>query len=122
MPLARISVPAHLSADRVRALADAVHGGLVTTCNVPVDDHFQLITRFAPDAMIINPTFPARRTPALWKSISCAGCCWSPRHLWRKRPMDFHGIDLAGPLRVHQPLGMHGADSMLGSLALTWTH
>ena len=58
MPLARISVPTHLSAERVQALADAVHGGLVATCNVPVDDHFQLITRFAPDAMIINPTFP----------------------------------------------------------------
>ena len=63
MPLARLSVPAHLSAARVAALADAVHGALVATCNVPVDDRFHLITRFAPDAMLLNPTFPnVRRT------------------------------------------------------------
>ena len=58
MPLARISVPAHLDAARVKALADAVQNALIATCNVPVDDRFQLISRFAPDAMLINPTFP----------------------------------------------------------------
>lgn len=64
MPLARISIPAHLPAARVTALADAVHQGLVATCGVPQDDRFQLITRFAPEAMLLNPTFPnVRRTP-----------------------------------------------------------
>lgn len=64
MPLARLSVPAHLSQARVAALADAVHGALVATCNVPVDDRFQLVTRFAPEAMILNPTFSnVQRTP-----------------------------------------------------------
>lgn len=58
MPLARISVPAHLSAHQVRQLADAVHAGLVQTCQVPEDDRFQLITAFAPGTMIIHPTFP----------------------------------------------------------------
>lgn len=58
MPLARISVPTHLSADRVRALADAVHEALVATCDVPPGDRFQLISRFAAEAMIIDPSFP----------------------------------------------------------------
>ncbi|OOG46589.1 tautomerase family protein [Polaromonas sp. A23] len=64
MPLARISVPEHLSQEQVRALADAVHEGLVETCKVPADDRFQLISRFQPSAMILNPTFPdVMRTP-----------------------------------------------------------
>ena len=57
MPLSRISVPQHLSTTQVKALADAVQAGLVSTCKVPVEDHFQLITRFAADDMILNPTF-----------------------------------------------------------------
>jgi phenylpyruvate tautomerase PptA (4-oxalocrotonate tautomerase family) len=63
MPLARLSVPMHLPAQRVKALADAVHAALVATCNVPEDDRFQLISRFPAEAMIINPTYPdANRT------------------------------------------------------------
>jgi phenylpyruvate tautomerase PptA (4-oxalocrotonate tautomerase family) len=63
VPLTHLSVPAHLSAAQVRSLADAVHDGLVTTCNVPEDDRFQLVSRFAPDAMMLNPTFgQVRRT------------------------------------------------------------
>jgi phenylpyruvate tautomerase PptA (4-oxalocrotonate tautomerase family) len=58
MPLARISVPAHLSQELITVLADAVQQGLVETCGVPLDDQFQLISRFQPDAMILNPTFP----------------------------------------------------------------
>ncbi|WP_457282381.1 tautomerase family protein [Polaromonas sp. P5_D5] len=58
MPLARISVPAHLSQEFIMALADAVHQGLVETCGVPPGDRFQLVSRFQPDAMILDPTFP----------------------------------------------------------------
>lgn len=57
MPLTQISVPQHLPTQRARALADAVHTGLVNTCNVPNDDRFQLITRFAAEDMLLNPTF-----------------------------------------------------------------
>jgi phenylpyruvate tautomerase PptA (4-oxalocrotonate tautomerase family) len=56
MPLTRISVPQHLPARQVRALADAVQAGLVSTCKVPVDDRFQLVSRFEADNMILNPT------------------------------------------------------------------
>lgn len=58
MPLARISVPKGLPAPKVRGLADAVHDGLVTTCNVPVKDRFQLISSFGEDQMLIDPHFP----------------------------------------------------------------
>lgn len=57
MPLTRISIPQHLSAQLAKALADAVHTGLVNTCAVPDDDRFQLITRFAVEDMLLNPTF-----------------------------------------------------------------
>ncbi|XSC46396.1 tautomerase family protein [Bradyrhizobium sp. RDT10] len=64
MPLARISVPAHLAPAQVRALADAVHEGLVETCGVPPNDRFQLVSTFAPERMLIDPTFPdVVRTP-----------------------------------------------------------
>ena len=63
MPLARISVPSSLPAQRISALADAVHAGLVATCNVPDKDRFQLISVFPTGMMIIDPTFPdVRRT------------------------------------------------------------
>ncbi|WP_049820159.1 tautomerase family protein [Bradyrhizobium japonicum] len=58
MPLARISVPTQLPIERVHALADAVHEGLVETCGVPPKDRFQLVSRYAPDLMVIDPTFP----------------------------------------------------------------
>ncbi|MCK1652081.1 tautomerase family protein [Bradyrhizobium sp. 149] len=64
MPLARISVPAHLALAQIRALADAVHEGLVETCGVPPKDRFQLVSAYAPEMMLIDPTFPdVARTP-----------------------------------------------------------
>ena len=64
MPLARISVPADLAPDKIRALADAVHEGLVETCGVPPNDRFQLVSTFAREMMFIDPTFPdVSRTP-----------------------------------------------------------
>jgi phenylpyruvate tautomerase PptA (4-oxalocrotonate tautomerase family) len=64
MPLARLSVPAHLPPARIRALADAVHEGLVETCGVPSSDRFQLVSTYAPEMMFIDPIFPdVARTP-----------------------------------------------------------
>jgi len=64
MPLARLSVPAHLAPARIRALADAVHEGLVETCGVPPNDRFQLVSTYVPEMMFIDPTFPdVARTP-----------------------------------------------------------
>jgi len=58
MPLSRISIPITLSPQKARALVDAVHEGLVETCNVPPGDRFQLISAYTPEMMLIDPTFP----------------------------------------------------------------
>ena len=58
MPLVRISVPAHLAAEKIRVLADAVHEALVATCDVPSNERFQLVSRFATGDMFHDPTFP----------------------------------------------------------------
>jgi len=58
MPLARISIPSHLAAAKALALADAVHEALISTCNVPANDRFQLVTRFEGKDMLLDPTFP----------------------------------------------------------------
>jgi hypothetical protein len=57
MPLTKISAPKHLPFEKVKALADAVHEGLVQTCYVPRDDLFQLISRFEADEMILDAHF-----------------------------------------------------------------
>jgi hypothetical protein len=57
MPLTRLSVPAHLSVQQVRGLADAVHDALVECCDVPQGDRFQLVSRFELDHLILDPTF-----------------------------------------------------------------
>ncbi len=57
MPLTKISAPRHLTTSQVSALAEAVQEGLVTTCHVPTNDLFQLITRFEIGDMIIDPHF-----------------------------------------------------------------
>ena len=63
MPLSRIAVPDHLAHDKIRALADAVHRGLIETCNVPEEDLFQLVSTFAGGMMIMDPTYGGvRRT------------------------------------------------------------
>jgi hypothetical protein len=64
MPLARLSVPAHLAPAKIRALADAAHEGLVETCGVPPNERFQLVSTYAPEMMFVDPTFPdMARTP-----------------------------------------------------------
>lgn len=57
MPLTKIAAPKHLSSSKVKALADAIQEGLVKTCNVPPNDLFQLISRFEPDEIVIDPHF-----------------------------------------------------------------
>ena len=57
MPLTRISVPKHLPIAMAKSLADAAQDGLVSTCNVPPNDLFQLITRFDAEEMILDRTF-----------------------------------------------------------------
>ena len=57
MPLTRIAAPKHLTTKMVNALANAAQDALVTTCDVPPKDLFQLISRFEAEEMILDPTF-----------------------------------------------------------------
>jgi hypothetical protein len=47
-----------MTADKIQTLADAVHEALVSTCDIPANERFQLVSRFADRDMIIDPTFP----------------------------------------------------------------
>jgi hypothetical protein len=47
-----------MAAGKVRTLANAVHEALVSTCNVPANERFQLVSRYAGQDMMIDPTFP----------------------------------------------------------------
>jgi 4-oxalocrotonate tautomerase len=58
MPIVRIDAPEALAANRLRGVADAVHEALAATMNVPPADRFQIISRHAPDALLIDPTYP----------------------------------------------------------------
>jgi len=57
MPLTRISAPRHLPHTQVKALADAAQEALVSACNVPPNDLFQLLARFDAGEMILDSTF-----------------------------------------------------------------
>jgi 4-oxalocrotonate tautomerase len=57
MPLVRISIPTHFTSERQRALSAAVHDSMIATINVPAADRFQIITRHAPEDLVIDPTF-----------------------------------------------------------------
>src|SRR5262245_6203014 len=48
MPLARISVPQHLSTADRQAIAAGIHAALQEAFNVPADDLFHLVTEHAP--------------------------------------------------------------------------
>jgi hypothetical protein len=64
MPLCRLSVPAHLSPARIRALADAVHESLAEICGVEPNNRFQLVSTYASRMMFIDPTYGnVKRTP-----------------------------------------------------------
>src|SRR5690348_3134252 len=112
MPLSRISIPITLSQQKARALADAVHEGLVETCNVPHRDRFQLISAYAPEMMLIDPTFPdVNRTPeaSIVEILFLEGrTVEQKRHLFRRiaeRAMQagFAGDDVMVTLTANQP-------------------
>ncbi|MEO3474237.1 tautomerase family protein [Roseomonas sp. CAU 1739] len=57
MPLVRIDIPQHLPEHRIAALADAVHGALVETVDVPPTDRFQIITEHPPRRLVMDRTY-----------------------------------------------------------------
>ncbi len=57
MPLVRIAVRSETAPSRQRAIADNIHQALVETIAIPPDDRFQLITEYAADQFIYDPSY-----------------------------------------------------------------
>jgi len=64
MPFNKIHVPASFSAPLCGAINDQLHESLVETCSVNPEDFFCLIARYAPEDIILHPTFLGTRDPA----------------------------------------------------------
>ena len=63
MPFNKIHVPRDLPVETCRAINDALHDCLVESCGSHPDDYFCLICRYAPEDMILHPTFLGERDP-----------------------------------------------------------
>jgi phenylpyruvate tautomerase PptA (4-oxalocrotonate tautomerase family) len=57
MPLVRITVARGLGAERLAAMAAAVHQALVTVANVPADDRFQVIEEVPAESLVWPPSY-----------------------------------------------------------------
>ena len=57
MPFVRIGVSDSLTQAQRRAIADAVHQGLVEAIQIPPDDRFQLIDAYDSGSMIADPHY-----------------------------------------------------------------
>jgi phenylpyruvate tautomerase PptA (4-oxalocrotonate tautomerase family) len=57
MPLVRIALRAGIPPADQRAIADGVHQALVETIGIPADDRFQLISEYAADQFIYDPSY-----------------------------------------------------------------
>ncbi len=57
MPLVRISLREGKPTAYRQAIADAIHRAMVERVNVPPLDRFQVITEYAPESLIYDPTY-----------------------------------------------------------------
>lgn len=65
MPLTKIHAPEEISLANLQALAAIVQSALVHTCQVPLEDVFQLITQYKAGHMLMDPQFGGvSRSPA----------------------------------------------------------
>lgn len=64
MPFNKIHVPQDLPVQKCREINDLLHDSLVATCAVNPDDYFSVVSRYAPDDMILHPTFLGERDVA----------------------------------------------------------
>lgn len=64
MPLTKLHVPASVPVETCRRILDLLHDSLVDTCGVNPDDNFGLVARYAPEDMVVHPTFLGERDVA----------------------------------------------------------
>ena len=72
MPFNKLHVPRDLPVETCRAINDLLHESLVDTCGVNPEDFFCLVCRYAPEDMILHPTFLGNRDPAATVVIEIA--------------------------------------------------
>lgn len=72
MPFNKLHVSQSLAVDMCHAINNLLHASLVETCGVNPDDYFCLVTRYAPEDMILHPTFLGNRDPAATVVIEIA--------------------------------------------------
>lgn len=64
MPLNKLHVPKDLSAQTCHQINDLLHDSLVQTCAVNPEDYFGIVMRYAPEDMILHPTYLGTRDVA----------------------------------------------------------
>lgn len=64
MPFNKLHMPQALPAAACHAINELLHTSLVETCAVDPDDFFCLVARYAPEDMILHPSFLGERDPA----------------------------------------------------------
>jgi len=64
MPFNKLHVPSHLPTETCHQINDLLHESLVKTCAVNPDDCFSTVARYAPENMILHPTFLGNRDAA----------------------------------------------------------
>ncbi len=64
MPFNKLHVPQALPTQTVHQINDLLHDSLVETCAVNPDDYFCLVSRYAPQDMILHPTYLGDRDVA----------------------------------------------------------
>lgn len=57
MPFVRLHLPQGFTEAQVRAIADGVHSALVSACNVPPGDRFQVVHEHPPGRLIADPRY-----------------------------------------------------------------
>ncbi len=61
MPLNKLHVPKNLPIETCRKINDLLHDSLVETCKVNPEDYFCVIARYAPEDMILHPSYLGER-------------------------------------------------------------
>lgn len=64
MPFNRLHAPQALTAETCRAINEQLHESLVSTCGVNPEDDFCVVVRYAPEDMMLHPSFLGERDPS----------------------------------------------------------
>ena len=72
MPFNKLHVPKSLAVETCHAINNILHNCLVETCGSSPEDYFCIVSRYAPEDMILHPSFLGTRDPAATVVIEIA--------------------------------------------------